>query len=80
MEKLLMLNPVVSYEANAQASEICHLMEAASRENKQFITYNMPITKSLHPFVHHVLTSKGFVIKEEHSSILEVKTYCIGVE
>jgi len=80
MDKLLMLNPVISYEANAQAAELCHLIEMASRENKSNIAYQMPSSKSMHPLVNHILTSKGFLIREENSFMLPTKTYIIYIE
>jgi hypothetical protein len=80
MDRLMMLNPVVSYEANAQADELCHLIEMASRENRSFIRYEMPSSKSMHPLVNHILTSKGFLIKEENSFMLPTKAYIIYIE
>ena len=53
---------VVSAEAEEQAGDICRLMESATAGQTaiRYVTH-----KRLHPLVHHVLTSKGYIVREE---------------
>lgn len=63
MDKLRSLTPVVTPEAETQASSICTLMEAAVKENKSSVTFTLsqPYT-SIHPLVKHVLVGKGYKV------------------
>lgn len=64
MDRLLSLSLVVSQEANAQALEICNLMDEAIKQNKTSILFTTQNHKKIHPLVAHVLTSKGYVIED----------------
>ena len=62
MDKLLSLHPVVTPEANEQAEEISKLMQEAASKGQNAIVYTAKPNKILHPLVHHILTSKGYVV------------------
>lgn len=64
MDRLLSLSLIVSPEANAQAVEICQLMDEAIQQNKTSILYTTQNHKKIHPLVAHVLTSKGYIIED----------------
>ncbi len=64
MDKLQQLIPQVTQEANDQASDILNLMSTAQQQNKDHIMYTPPAqSKTLHPLVHHTLTTKGYKVE-----------------
>lgn len=64
MEKLSMLQPNVSQEANQQAEAIYQLMQEAAMSSKSYVIFETEPFRKLHPLVYHTLASKGFIVEE----------------
>ena len=64
MDKLMLVQPIVSPEAEAQAASIVALMEQATEVNRSYIAFTLQHGKKMHPQVYSVLVSKGYNIRE----------------
>lgn len=64
MEKLHSLTPIITPHMHSQAEEIYKLMEEAIKENKTSIVYHTQPNKKLHPYIIHLLISKGYLVDD----------------
>jgi hypothetical protein len=77
MDKLSILRPVVSDEANQQASHICALIEDAVQHRKNYVQFTCSTTTEMHPLVHFTLVSKGYKVRETTVPNGIMRTYII---